>query len=156
MKNYLKGWKDRNEIVIPEIREKGFPANIIIRDPVKPVRKKPASPGDEQTVLLTPEMRSPAWIKRLKTGEEMRVSRDGLVIGKSSEADFVIHDNPTVSRKHARVTCSENGCFLEDLGSSNHVFADGRQITGLVRLTDHMIFRLSEDEEFEFTVRAGQ
>lgn len=156
MKDYFKGWKDRKEIAIPEIRKQGFSEDVIIRNPVQPVRKQVPHSEDEQTVLLTPEMKYSAWIKRLKTGEEMRVSRDGLVIGKSSEADFVIHDNPTVSRKHARVTCSENGCFLEDLGSSNHVFADGRQITGPVRLTDHMIFRLSEDEEFEFTVRAGQ
>ena len=77
------------------------------------------------------------------------------MIGKSSEADYVVSGNPTVSRKHARIVKEENGYMLEDLNSSNHIFLEGKRMTAPVRLTDKTRFRLSEDEEFEFSIRVG-
>lgn len=156
MKDNFEGWKDQADVHIPKVEKKGFSDQVIIRKPVEPIRmQRPEEyTGDEPTVLLYPEMKIAAYIKRLKTGEEMELPKDGFVIGKSTEADFIIKDNPTISRKHAKIRHGEDGYWLEDMGSANHTFIDGQQLTGEVHLTNHMVFRLSQDEEFEFTVRA--
>ena len=43
---------------------------------------------------------------------------DSVVIGRSDEADFQIAD-PSVSRRHCRLTCEEASWRLEDLGSAS-------------------------------------
>ena len=106
-------------------------------------------------MLLYPEMKITAYIKRLKTGERVELSQNGFVIGKSAEADLVVKDNPTISRKHAKIIYVEDGYWLEDMGSANHIYFAGEQLTGKMKLENHMVFRLSENEEFEFTVKAG-
>ena len=67
------------------------------------------------TVLLSPDMKVQAYIKRVSTGEETPVDKDGFVIGKSVEADFVVKNNPTVSRKHVKIHIRPDGYWLEDL-----------------------------------------
>ena len=52
-----------------------------------------------------------------------------VVIGKSADADFIISD-VLVSRRHARLMHVGNTLFLEDLGSTNGTFVNGRIITG--------------------------
>lgn len=158
MRDYFEGWQDKNAVPIPETRGNGFAEPVIIRKPIEPVRRQALEPynGEDATVLVTPEKESCAYIKRLKTGEEVKVKKEGFIIGKSLEVDYVIKDNPTVSRRHAEISYTEDGYYLEDLGSSNHVFVAGKWITEPVKLTNGVVFRLSEDEEFEFTVRTGQ
>lgn len=112
--------------------------------------------GEEPTVLITQDEKFCAFIKRKKTGEIAEITQDEFVVGKSSEADFVISGNPTVSRKHIKIHKRENEYWLEDLNSANHVYIDGKQITKPYRLIDGMEFRLSNDEEFEFMIRIGQ
>ncbi len=50
------------------------------------------------------------------------------VVGKSAEADFIVSD-VLVSRRHARVTPTESGLLLEDLGSTNGTYLNGALIT---------------------------
>lgn len=158
MNDYLDGWKERSEVLVPEVRRKGFADQIIIRKSVEPIRRQAPVPNtdEEATVLVFQGLEPRAYIKRQKTGEEIEVKKTGFVIGKSTEADYVIKDNATVSRKHAKITYTPDGYFLEDMGSSNHVFVDGCRITEPIKLTVDMVFRLSEDEDFEFIVRAGE
>lgn len=157
MKDSYNGWKDLADVYIPKIEKAGFSDLVIIRKPVKPIRiQRPGEyRGDEPTVLLYPEMKITAYIKRLKTGERVELSQNGFVIGKSAEADLVVKDNPTISRKHAKIIYVEDGYWLEDMGSANHIYFAGEQLTGKMKLENHMVFRLSENEEFEFTVKAG-
>jgi len=127
-----------------------------VRKAVAPVREKRQEDeytGESPTVLLDPMVQIQAYVKRLSTGEEAPVDKDEFVIGKSAEADFVVKFNPTVSRKHAKIHTRQDGYWLEDMGSSNHMFVAGRQIAEPVKLTDGMRFTLSLDEEFEFSVR---
>lgn len=109
--------------------------------------------SEDETVFVTQQSESSAYIKRLKTGEEVKVDKDRFVIGKLSEADCIIADNPTVSRRHAEILYTGDEYYLIDMNSSNHVFVDGNPITKPVKLTNHMVFRLSDDENIEFTVR---
>ncbi len=49
-------------------------------------------------------------------------------LGRADENDLVL-ESPQVSRHHARITCSEGTCRIEDLGSSNGTFINGRRVT---------------------------
>ena len=92
------------------------------------------------------------YLKRQKTGEIFRIDKEHFVIGKSIKADYVIKDNPTVSRQHAAISCTGGEYLLEDLHSANHTYVDGEEILRPVRLQDGMKFTLSSDETFEFSV----
>jgi hypothetical protein len=48
-------------------------------------------------------------------------------VGRSEENDIVISD-PNVSRRHARLSRSDNGFVVEDLGSTNGTLLDGAPI----------------------------
>src|SRR5699024_9868058 len=105
---------------IPEREKEGLQEKVIVRKPVVPIREKKQLEeeiytGDAPTVLLSPDMKVQAYIKRVSTGEETPVDKDGFVIGKSVEADFVVKNNPTVSRKHVKIHIRPDGYWLEDL-----------------------------------------
>ncbi|HEX4109926.1 MAG TPA: DHA2 family efflux MFS transporter permease subunit [Solirubrobacteraceae bacterium] len=57
-----------------------------------------------------------------------------LFIGREG-ADLTIAD-PDVSRRHAKVTAAGDGVIVQDLGSTNGTFIDGRRISGPTTL-DH-------------------
>ena len=48
-------------------------------------------------------------------------------LGRSSQCDIVLSGN-RMSRKHAILIITEKGWEIEDLGSANGVFVDGKQI----------------------------
>ena len=58
-----------------------------------------------------------------------------LTIGRDASCDVVIPDRQ-VSRYHARVTTAEDGVLLEDLGSKNGTFHNGKKISGPAFLQD--------------------
>jgi DNA-binding winged helix-turn-helix (wHTH) protein len=55
------------------------------------------------------------------------------VIGRDPEADIQL-DYPTISRRHARLTVTDTGTVLEDLGSKNGTTIDGKRLTSAVTL----------------------
>jgi FHA domain/Protein of unknown function (DUF3662) len=54
--------------------------------------------------------------------------RDGLRIGRASDNDIVVRDG-RASRHHARIVAFGGTLAIEDLGSSNGTFVDGRPVT---------------------------
>jgi adenylate cyclase len=50
-----------------------------------------------------------------------------LVVGRSLASDIPILD-PSISRRHAEVTCDERGVHVRDLGSSNGTFLNGEKV----------------------------
>lgn len=54
------------------------------------------------------------------------IGKDEFIIGKGLECDGVISINSAISRKHARITIKREGCFVEDLGSTNHTWLNGQ------------------------------
>lgn len=51
------------------------------------------------------------------------------LIGRSPDCAIVLDDD-YVSTRHARVVNGDSGLYLEDLGSTNGTFVNGRRITG--------------------------
>lgn len=65
-------------------------------------------------------------------GQVMRHRFDSahpLVVGRSATCDVELTD-PTVSRRHLRVDVDGGNVVIEDLGSSNHTYVDGRRLDG--------------------------
>lgn len=51
-----------------------------------------------------------------------------LTIGRSAACDLVV-DSVLVSRQHAQLECAAGRCTVEDLGSSNGTFVNGRRVS---------------------------
>lgn len=70
------------------------------------------------------------------SGREYLLREGGNGIGRES-ADVLLAD-PTVSRSHAKLTLEGGKCSIEDLGSSNGTYADGKRVEagGRVEVTD--------------------
>jgi hypothetical protein len=62
-------------------------------------------------------------------GKRLLVPPQGALIGRSREADIVI-DDTNVSRRHAELTSGPSGWRIQDLGSTNGVRVNGRQVDG--------------------------
>jgi len=56
-----------------------------------------------------------------------------LVLGRDSSADVVLADEQ-VSRRHARVSPSQNGIEIEDLESTNGTFVNDNQLHGRIEI----------------------
>ena len=69
-----------------------------------------------------------------ESGPDFRFGAGSHVLGSSGTADLVVTDN-TVSRRHARLDVSEDGITVEDLGSTNGTFVEGRRLDGPKRVT---------------------
>jgi pSer/pThr/pTyr-binding forkhead associated (FHA) protein len=59
--------------------------------------------------------------------DEYTFEEGEFVIGRSQSADIVLPSD-NVSRQHARLYTVERNCYVEDLGSANGVFVNGRRI----------------------------
>lgn len=94
--------------------------------------------GDEETVFFDEETQffdsketeqySVEWNEN---GEERRekINSGSVILGKKfDEVDVCILD-PTVSRKHAKMTIKSGSVYLRDLGSTNGTYVDGKKIT---------------------------
>ena len=53
--------------------------------------------------------------------------RDGLRIGRADDNDLVLRDG-RISRAHARIVEADGGFAVEDLGSSNGTYVDGKRV----------------------------
>src|SRR5690348_712068 len=71
------------------------------------------------------EARTPAVI--LVAGERIPVTADGLSLGRGEDNDVVIASSKA-SRHHARIIADGEGVVVQDLGSSNGTFVNGRRI----------------------------
>jgi DNA-binding winged helix-turn-helix (wHTH) protein len=97
-----------------------------------PARNARAGPADAEEHLVY----RIAWQRRevsLRPGEN--------VLGRDAAAAAWL-DSPTVSRRHARILVSPGGCVLEDLGSHNGTYVQGRRVDAPVQLRDGDEIRL--------------
>jgi hypothetical protein len=105
----------------------------------EPIRETSATMRD--VALQECNARGRAW--RLRSGD--------MVIGRSDPAQIVLDDSG-VSRRHARLEKRSDGWWIQDLGSTNGTFVNGRKITEQrLRLGDRI-----QLGPFEFQLVVGQ
>jgi phosphatidylserine/phosphatidylglycerophosphate/cardiolipin synthase-like enzyme len=81
--------------------------------------------------------------------------RDGTTsIGRDAEADIFVHHS-SVSRWHARIAVTGDQCTLEDLGSHNGTYLNGRQIGEPVQLRAGDVIGIAEGDEFRLLEDLG-
>jgi pSer/pThr/pTyr-binding forkhead associated (FHA) protein len=82
------------------------------------------------------------------TGRIYEITKKATVVGRDPSCEVVVND-VSISRMHVRITLEEGGTAadgdgvpallprytLEDLGSTNGTFVNGKQITGVVTIT---------------------
>jgi pSer/pThr/pTyr-binding forkhead associated (FHA) protein len=74
-----------------------------------------------------------------------------LSIGRAPDCDIQIPDRQ-VSRLHARILVEKNRAELEDAGSKNGTFIDGKLLQGKTNLTDGTIFQIAVIQKFLYCV----
>jgi predicted RNA-binding Zn-ribbon protein involved in translation (DUF1610 family) len=79
--------------------------------------------------------------------------RGACIVGRD-EACAVRIDHPTLSRRHARLSPSDNGWTIEDLGSQNGCRMEGKRIEGTTALHDGAQLRLGRIRAWFFEHQA--
>jgi len=64
----------------------------------------------------------------------LRSNRE-IVIGRSSDLDMVLVED-MVSRRHAKITTTNDRILIEDVGSTNGTFVNGEKIEGVANLAE--------------------
>jgi 3-deoxy-7-phosphoheptulonate synthase len=96
-------------------------------------------------------------------GQLYEISDSPIVLGRSAEAEILVEDH-CVSRTHARVYRRGDSLFIEDLGSANGTYVNGRRVArsalmdgDLIGLGANQVFKLevprSEDQAGERPAR---
>jgi predicted component of type VI protein secretion system len=76
-------------------------------------------------------------------------------LGRDITNDIVINDRE-VSRHHLRFTRGADGCTMEDLGSTNGTFINGKRVTGALSLKNGDMVGLGETVTLQFeSMRPG-
>jgi serine phosphatase RsbU (regulator of sigma subunit) len=90
--------------------------------------------------MATPSLH---WLSASGEEQTYPISAAETLIGRKSDADIVL-GNPNVSRHHAKVLLSNDGVFVQDLGSTHGTFVNGQRIERQ-RLTDGDRLELGKD-----------
>ena len=94
------------------------------------------------------------------TGRVVALAGCETILGRSSSATLSV-DEPSISRRHARVLFADDGRhLLEDLGSKNGTFVNGRRVTRValsagdrIQLGPDLVFLFAIVDEREETVQ---
>jgi hypothetical protein len=118
-----------------------------IADPTRPAKPKGVFDFEDLWVATLPPMSE----------------RDSFVIGRSVDCDVII-DEPTVSKRHAKLDWVDQKAIIEDLGAQNGVFVNAVRVKGrhpvkdndlLALGTTHMFFMLVATLRRRMGIRAG-
>lgn len=93
-----------------------------------------------------------AYLLRKRTGEKIVIDKEVFKLGKDAACvDYVVDENPTISRNHADIIHKKDGYYVKDKGSLNHTFVDGKKLEAekTVKLESGSLLQLA-DEVFEW------
>ncbi len=98
---------------------------------------------------------------RFPSLKDLLQGRSEVVIGRSSQCDFVVND-VMVSRRHARVFALGGQIWVEDFHSTNGTFVNGKRISGKRQIEERdrlsigsQVFQLNQGQgELEFAIVA--
>ena len=110
--------------------------------------------GEEATGLLQQAQTggNQYGLIRVSTGEYIEIN-GSVIIGKSDQlADYVVRDNNTISKRHAKFSVIGGVLVVQDLGSLNGTMVNGIKITPGVDIVLSPESRLTlSNEEFHVT-----
>jgi serine/threonine protein kinase len=86
------------------------------------------------------------------TNKIIQIQHTQLSLGRKSEMQ-IRFTNPSVSRIHATLHRTQRGTFLQDNHSSVGTYINNHRIQGTVRLNHGDLFRIGNDDVFEFRER---
>jgi hypothetical protein len=111
----------------------------MVRPGQDPERERPSQGDEGHTMVYTASERLSEQLaepdprrrtaRLLVEGRTEIIGSNGAVLGRSRDSDVVIED-ANVSRRHAEVRPSGGSWIVRDLGSTNGVKVNGRQIEG--------------------------
>ena len=119
---------------------------------------------DERTVIITTRSRKNLTKKKIKevpcvillAGLEekniMAIRQTEMTVGRSKDAHLSLQ-NEGLSRQHAllrRISSHSNEVFIEDLGSKNGTFVNGRRITEPLKLNDGDLITMGSSTILKF------
>lgn len=125
--------------------------------PSAPASAAPVAPAPEPAPVSSVPSAAPQrryLMTRRSTGEQFELRGQEYVVGKSMYCSFQVRDNMTVSRRHVLFFCESDACWMEDNGSTNGTFLNGRRVAphARVRLRPGDVVSMS-DEDFLFEER---
>ena len=74
------------------------------------------------------EQRKIAYLEVKDMQKMLRIDKDKFYIGKKDTMDLVLNRISTISRCHALITFDGKDYYIEDKGSSNGTFVNGREL----------------------------
>ena len=120
--------------VVPEEAAQETPAEPEAEEVPEEVPAQPdTAVADPAVPVSEPAREMTAYLFRKKSSELIQLSSDPFVIGKiPAVCDYVITDNPALSRIHAiiRYVEEEEAYFIIDCNSTNHVYVNGVRVSG--------------------------
>src|SRR5262249_46301484 len=92
-------------------------------------------------------------------GQRLPLNKDVVVLGRDQSADISL-PSAAVSRRHARLSWQDGTYFVEDLGSTNGIKVNDRQVTSRTPVTESdelrigdLVLRFTGDAEHEHIVQ---
>jgi hypothetical protein len=120
-----------------------------------PMEAPPVAAGPMKTVMLgvggaEDSMPIVGWIVPLggpNQYQTFKLLQGATKVGTGGEAHIVVGDS-FMSSEHAEIACSANGFMLNDLGSTNGTYVNGRRVSSH-ELVDNDVFKLGKTD-FKF------
>jgi hypothetical protein len=106
-------------------------------------------PGRRDAVAEAPRSRARPRLevvaaKGREPGDTFDVA-GGATLGRSSGADVPV-DDPFASSAHARIFSRGDTMYIEDMGSTNGTYLNGRQLQAVERLSPSDVVRIGDSE----------
>lgn len=89
--------------------------------------------------------RSPRRFVLQHEDQETPLPPGEYLVGRSASCDIQL-DRRRVSRLHAKLSIGEHEAYVEDLGSMNGVFVNGRRVEGSTRLSDRDVLLVGDEQ----------
>lgn len=99
-------------------------------------------PEDEKKPFLT-------FIQGARLGQICELNKELMIVGRSPDSDFWIEDT-SISRRHFKLHLEDNEVSLEDLGSTNGTYVNGKRVKETI-LHDGDKIQISRDSIMELT-----
>jgi pSer/pThr/pTyr-binding forkhead associated (FHA) protein len=96
-----------------------------LESPPPPPRRSRRQRGEPRILTIT---------QGAQAGESAELGPGVVLIGRGADCQLILNDD-YVSTRHARVVSTEDGVYVEDLGSTNGTYVNGQRITAPTTIT---------------------